>query len=57
LVGDLGELAARRREVRRGHAQVTLPLRYPHLKGRLLTSGGLGGISGGGLGPLGVLLC
>jgi hypothetical protein len=50
LVGDLGELAARRRQVRRGHAQVALQLRHLCFKLRLPTSSGLGGISGGSLG-------
>jgi hypothetical protein len=50
LVGDLGELAACPRQVRRGHAQIALQLRHLCLKGRLLMSGSLRGISGGGLG-------
>jgi hypothetical protein len=63
LVGNLGELAARRCQVRRGCAQVTLQLRHPCFKCHLLASGGLGGVTGGrlgcgrsGLGPLGSLL-
>jgi hypothetical protein len=64
LVRNLGELAARRRQVRRGRAKITLQLRHPRLKHRLLVSGGLGGVPGGGLGsgrssigPFSGLLC
>jgi hypothetical protein len=49
LVRNLGELAVCRRQVRRGRAQVMLQLGHPGLKHRLLTSGGLCGITGGGL--------
>jgi hypothetical protein len=63
LVRNLGELAARRRQVRRGRAQITLQLRQPRPKCCLLASSVLSGISGSGLsdgcsglGPLGGLL-
>jgi hypothetical protein len=63
LVRNLGELAARGRQVRGGRAQITLQLRHPRLERRLLASGIPGGIPGGGLsggrgglGPLGDLL-
>jgi hypothetical protein len=49
-IGGLGELAAHRRQVCRGRAQITLQLRHPRFKCRLLARGGLGGIPGGGLG-------
>jgi hypothetical protein len=63
LVRNLGELTVCRRQVCHGHAQVTLQLGHPSIKRRLLTSGGLGGVPGSGLGcghnslrPLGGLL-
>jgi hypothetical protein len=57
LVGDLRELAAGRRQVYRGSAQVALQLRHPRLERRLLASNSLGGILGSGFGGSSGGLC
>jgi hypothetical protein len=41
LVRNVGELAARRCQVRRGHPQITLHLRHPRFKHRLLAAAAL----------------
>jgi hypothetical protein len=49
LVCNLGKLTACRRQVHCGRARAALQLRHSSFERRLVTSGGLGGISGGGL--------